>query len=143
MSCIIDGEHDQVGELLHRFAADVFIPDGGGGRQIGDAVKILGHQVGEAVAHVGGDEVVYPEKMILFGGHTTGRWLQTLHSSFGLHGFSVTPRWEGRKSNLQNFKSYQHEQNYNTHHCPIYRIITKRQFQYNTILPEYVMQYSD
>ena len=32
VSCFIDGEGDQEGEPLHGFAADVFIPDSGGGR---------------------------------------------------------------------------------------------------------------
>ncbi len=58
VSCFIDGEHDQVREPLHWFAANVFIPNGGSSKQISDAVKILGDQVGKAVAQVNSDEVV-------------------------------------------------------------------------------------
>ena len=57
-SCFIDGKHDQVREALHRFAANVSVTDGGGGRQVGDAVKILGHQVGKAVAKIDSDQII-------------------------------------------------------------------------------------
>jgi len=45
MSGFIDGKGDQEGETLHGFAADVFVTDSGGGRQVGDLIKIPGDQV--------------------------------------------------------------------------------------------------
>ena len=43
VGCFIDGKGDLDEEALHGLAANVFVMDGISGRQIGDAVKILGH----------------------------------------------------------------------------------------------------
>ena len=54
----IDGKGDKVRESLHGLAADVPIADSGGGGQLCDALKIVGDQVGKAVAQIGGQGVV-------------------------------------------------------------------------------------
>lgn len=42
MSGFVDGEGDQKGEALHRFTADVPVPNGRGSGQFGNAIKVLG-----------------------------------------------------------------------------------------------------
>lgn len=58
VSSFVDGESDQEGEALHRFTTNIPIPDSRGGGQFGDAIKIPGDQVGEAVTQIGSDGVV-------------------------------------------------------------------------------------
>lgn len=58
VSGFVDGEGDQEGKPLHGFTADIPISNGRAGGQLGDAIKILGDQVGKAVAQIGSDGVV-------------------------------------------------------------------------------------
>lgn len=69
MGGFVDGEGDQEGEALHRFTTDVPISNGRAGGQIGDAIKILGDQVGKAVTQIGSDGVViFDSYCNVFGG---------------------------------------------------------------------------